>query len=113
MFSDTCAPVKNDVLLGFGENHTFSLQFKTARPLSSATCTLTIRHNNTDDTILMTQNGPIVSNAISFSITPDECRTFGAGVFYYDIWMRDGADFEKPIVAGLITILALTTRVQP
>lgn len=112
-YTNTCAPVTNNVTLGYGENHDFNLLFQTAIDLSAATCTLTIRNNNTDDTVLLTRNSLIANKSVNFHISPDECRTLGAGIFYYDIWMMNGADFEKPIVTGTITINKLTTRVQP
>ena len=99
--------------LGEGENHQFLLNFQTARDLSAATCTITIRHTNSDDDELFTANAPIVSNAVSFDINPAMSRAMGPGTHYYDIWMRDDEDFEKPIVHGTITILAMSTRDQP
>ncbi len=113
MYQSTCTPVQNDVCIAYGENHDFVLNFKTDRDLSAATCTITFRKNNSSDTVLITEHKPIVNNSVAFSITPAQSRTLGAGTFYYDIWMMDGATFEKPIVEGTLTVMALTTRVQP
>ena len=113
MYSDTCAALRNDVTLGEGENHQFILSFETSRDLSAATCTVTIRHTNSSDDVLFTTFKPIVNKQVVFDISPALSRNLGPGTHYYDIWMMDGADFEKPIVYGTITVLAMTTRDQP
>lgn len=113
MYSSTCAPVVNNVTLGYGENHDFNLLFQTAIDLTAATCTFTVRRNNSDDIVLLTANSPITNKSVNFHITPEQSRTLGAGIFYYDIWMMNGVDFEKPIVTGTLTVNQLTTRVQP
>lgn len=113
MYSDTCAALRNDVTLGECENHQFILSFETARDLSAATSTITIRHTNSDDDVLFTTHEVIVNKQVVFNIDPALSRNLGQGTHYYDIWMRDGEDFEKPIVYGTITVLAMTTREQP
>lgn len=113
MYSDTCAALRNDVTLGEGENHQFILTFETARDLSAATCTITVHHTNSDDDVLFTTHSSIVSKQVVFNLSPALSRNLGPGTHYYDIWMMDGADFEKPIVYGTITVLAMTTREQP
>ncbi|BAM68838.1 hypothetical protein [Edwardsiella phage MSW-3] len=110
---DTCNPVQDDVTIAYGENHDFNLLFKTSRDLSFATCTLTVRLNNSSDDVIHTEHAQIHNNNVVFSITPALCRTIGSGTFWYVIWMRDGENFEKPIVTGKLTIPMLTTRIQP
>ena len=113
MYQSTCTPVSNDVCIAYGENHDFNINFQTTRDLSAATCTITVRKNNSDDVIMHTENKPIAANSVNFSITPTMSRAFGAGVYWYDIWMMDGEEFEKPLIQGTLTVMAMTTRVQP
>lgn len=110
--TDTCNPLRNDVDVAFGENHTFALSFKTNRDLSNAKCTLTIKANNSDTVEVYRDQQSVVGDRATFTLTPSQCRDIGAGRFWYDIWVIDGADFEKPIVMGVFNIPMLTTRSQ-
>lgn len=110
--SNTCNPIRNDVNVAFGESHTFALSFTTQRDLSAAKCTLSIKANNSDPVGAYRDQTNVVNNHAAFTITPQQCRDIGAGRYWYDIWVIDGASFEKPIVSGVFNIPMLTTRSQ-
>lgn len=114
MASNTCNPVRDDVTVVYGENHSFDLQFTTDRDLTNAKCTLSIKANNShpDADLLHRDQQPIVNEHTSFVITPDLCRQIGEGRYWYDIWIIDGPGYEKPLVQGTLTIPYLTTRSQ-
>lgn len=110
--TNTCDPLRNDVNIAFGENHTFALSFTANRDLSQAKCTLTIKSNNSDTAEVYRDQQPIVDDRTTFTMTPQQCRDIGAGRYWYDIWLIDGVTFEKPIVTGIFNIPMLTTRSQ-
>ena len=112
MQSDTCTAVRDDVVMAFGENHDFVLSFETDRPLTLAKCTFTIKQSNSSTVDIYRDQQPIANKTCAFTLTPALCRSFGAGQFWYDLWMIDGDDFEKPLVMGTITIPMLSTRAQ-
>jgi hypothetical protein len=112
MATDTCSAVRDDVVMAYGENHDFVLSFETDRPMTGAMCTLTIKTNNSSLVDVYRAQQPIVNKACSFVITPAQCRLIGEGQYWYDIWMIDGQDFEKPLVMGNFTIPMLSTRSQ-
>lgn len=41
MYQSTCTPVSDDIVIAYGENHDFNLNFQTTRDLTNATCTIT------------------------------------------------------------------------
>lgn len=109
---ETCNPIRDDIQIAYGENHTFAMSFDTARNLIDAKCTFTIRRNNSDPDEIYRDQQPIQNNNCSITLTPDQCRAIGEGKFWYDIWIVDGPRYEKPLVMGVITIPYLSTRAQ-
>lgn len=114
MSSNTCNPVRDDVNVSYGENHSFNLQFTSDRDLTNALCTLTIKPNNShpDADAVHREQRAIVNKGVVFIITPDQCRQIGEGKYWYDIWVKDGDGYEKPLVQGVLTIPYRTTRAQ-
>lgn len=110
--SNACNPIRNDVNVAYGENHTFSLAFKTNRDLSAAKCTLSIKANNSDTVDVYRDQQPVSGDRVAFAMSPQQCRDIGAGKYWYDIWLYDGDAFEKPLVMGVFNIPMLTTRSQ-
>lgn len=112
--SDTCSTIRDDVCIAYGEDHTFIIQFTTDRDISSAQCTLTVKRNNSDDDAdaVFRQQVNVLNKLATITLSNADSRSIGEGVYWYDIWLKDGPDYEKPLVYGTLTVPYMTTRSQ-
>lgn len=107
-----CSPLLHNISVGMGENHEIILRFDNdVASLEKYTLSLTVRSNNNDGDVLLTQKLNIVNGVAIFSLYPDDTYTkLGEGLYYYDIWITDNADYSKAIIYGTLKIVRYTRR---
>ena len=64
----------------------------TAADLDGYTATITVKQNKSDTDIVFNEEGVIVDNVITFSITAAD-NTIDCGVYYYEVTIDDSTSY--------------------
>ena len=111
-------PVRDDLVIPLGQNHNIRINFfqdnlnSIPADMSGKVVTLTIKGDNSqsNDKSVLSIEEVVEGDSCDFSISPDDTRSLGEGVSWYDVWIKegDGESYSKAIVYGSINIIKLT-----
>lgn len=102
-------PVRNDMTAAMGEKVEFCVSVEGDIVLDYAVANFTLKADSSDGEIIKQACLNFVDKKAFVILTPEDTKDMGEGLFYYDVWLKDGADLVRPIVYGALTILKLPT----
>lgn len=106
--SPTCPTVTDNICISLGESYQFNLAFfdsnDAPKDMTGKSVILTVAASEGDTVSLHRQELPVTGGSITITVTSDDCDQIGSGVRYYDIWLTNNTDYDKPVVKGQFNI---------
>ena len=117
----TINPTRHDFVIPYGQSHPVIVQFTDdndqPKDMTHFSVQILVKRNNSDsdEKAILRKQIPLTEESVyKFVFTPQEIKTMGEGVHYYDMWLKknDGAVWQQAGVYGSFTVNMLTTRSQ-
>lgn len=103
-------PVRHDLSAAVGEKCEFCVEIDGDIDLDFAVAHYAVKEDSSDGDVVKSGCLNFFDGKAFFELSSAETKTMGEGLFYYDLWLKDGDDMIRPVVYGQINLVKLPTK---